>query len=294
MYENTMKRARPGCVLFLIDRSWSMHETLAGEGTPTLAEGVAGAVNKLLHELVVRSIFDPNEGPRRYYDVGVIGYGQSATGDHEAVESAFGGALAGHGLVPIPEIAANPLRIAEETVTGREGDGRTVRTPVWLEPQAGYSTPMCGAIELAGAWLHQWIAANPDSFPPMVINITDGIVTDHGSDGAGLHEWARRLTSLATNDGNVLLFNVFLSGAGETPTFFPATAAGLPQPAGTDLFDISSELPPFMASIARESGFAVPAGGRGLVFNADLSALVSFLKIGTERLDRQAMMDVMA
>jgi hypothetical protein len=33
--------------------------------------------------------------------------------------------------------------------------------------------------------------------------------------------------------------------------------------------------------MARELGFAVPRGARGLVCNADLAAIVNFLQIGT-------------
>ncbi|MEM7271748.1 MAG: VWA domain-containing protein [Actinomycetota bacterium] len=281
-----MKRTRPGCVLFLIDRSWSMAEPCGPGTSQTLAEGVAGAVNKLLHELIVRSIADPGEGPRNYYDVGVIGYGQSAYGDDEAVESGFGGVLAGRELVSIAELAANPMRIDQVELTGRHHDGRTVAAPVWVDPEAGFSTPMCGAIELAGSWLSRWVADHPDSFPPIVINITDGIVTDRGSDGSGLSEWARRLRSLGTEDGNVLLFNVFLTAGTARPIFFPSTPSGLPQPAGTDLFETASPLPASMVEVARSAGFPAEPGARGMVFNADLSALVSFLRIGTERLDR--------
>ena len=277
MYTKRIDRTSPGCVLFLVDRSWSMSQPTA-DGT-TLASGVAGAVNKLIFELVLRSISDPTSGPRHYYDVGVIGYGQSAHRDAESVESAFAGRSGV--LRSVPELADNPLRIEERPMTGRTNDGGTVRTPVWIDPLAGYSTPMCAALELAGRTVYDWIVEHPDSFPPIVINITDGAVTDRGSDNAGLYEWARRVRDLSTSDGNVLFFNVFLSATPAVSTFFPAAATNLPQPEGTDLFEISSELPAYMAALAFEAGHATAPHARGLAFNADLSALVGFLRIGT-------------
>jgi hypothetical protein len=277
VYTTRIDRDHPGCILFLVDRSYSMAQPSLDRPDVSLAQGVADAVNNLLLELVLRSISDPTSGPRAYYDVGVIGYGQSAYGDTEAVEPAFAGALAGRPLVSIVDIANHPLRLEARA----DGDGSSGQTPVWIEPYAGYSTPMCGAIETAGAVLYDWIAQHPTSFPPIVINITDGVVTDDGSDGAGAQEWARRLGSLATEDGYVLLFNLYLSSSASSPVFFPAAAEQVPGEAGVDLFHLSSELPPFMAAMARELGYAAGPGARGLVFNADLSALVSFLRIGT-------------
>jgi hypothetical protein len=151
---------------------------------------------------------------------------------------------------------------------------------VWFDPCAGFSTPTCAAIELAGSLLDRWIGEHPDSFPPIVVNITDGAVTDHGSDGAGFAVWAQRLRSLRTADGNVIFLNALLAAEAVEPTFFPASAEKLP-PVGADLFHASSELPPSMAGMARELGFAVPHAARGLVCNADLASIVNFLQIGT-------------
>ena len=53
------------------------------------------------------------------------------------------------------------------------------RMPVcWSEPVHGYRTSMCQAVAVAGAHVYEWANAHPESFPPIVINITDGIVTD--------------------------------------------------------------------------------------------------------------------
>ena len=57
--------------------------------------------------------------------------------------------------------------------------------------------------------MFEWAKAFPDSFPPIVINITDGMVTDSPYDGADLGMWAKRLTTIGTGDGQALLFNIF-------------------------------------------------------------------------------------
>ena len=69
-----------------------------------------------------------------------------------------------------------------------------IARPVWVEPVHGYRTPMCQAVAVAGAHVYEWASAHPDSFPPIIINITDGMVTDSPYEGATLDEWAQRLS----------------------------------------------------------------------------------------------------
>jgi hypothetical protein len=277
MYEAPISRSRPACIVFLVDRSASMAERFGADGELSLAQGAANALNNILFELCLRSQKEPGRPPRHYFDVGVFGYGQSAKARSEAVEPALAGPLQERTIVPIPEVATHPLAIREMR---RSEDLPLSKMPVWLDPVAGFGTPMCQAIATAGSSLRDWVSAHPDSFPPIVINISDGEVTDSPYRGADLREWAQRLTTLATSDGNVLLFNVFLSSRQAPISFFPADGAHLPRPGG-DLFAISSPLPPPMQRQAEASGFRVADGARGLVFNADLASLSSFLVIGT-------------
>ena len=64
---------------------------------------------------------------------------------------------------------------------------------------------------MAGAHVYEWASAHPDSFPPIIINITDGMVTDSPYEGANLEEWAQRLVNIQTSDEPALFFNIFLS-----------------------------------------------------------------------------------
>jgi hypothetical protein len=144
----------------------------------------------------------------------------------------------------------------------------------------GWRTPMCEAFALVGAHVYEWAAAFTQSFPPIIINLTDGMVTDSPYEGQNLSQWASRLTSIRTNDGPALLLNIFLSPSKAPIVSYPATGNGLPEP-GPGLFSISSPLPPALIKNARATGLQVPDGARGFVFNADLASLVSFLEVGT-------------
>jgi hypothetical protein len=243
----------------------------AGESNRKKADGVADAINRLLQNLVIKCA--KSEGVRDYYDVGVNGYGQK-------VGPAFAGALAGRDLVPVSEIADHPERVEERTRKIDDGAGglvdQTVKFPVWFDAVARGGTPMCEALQRAESTLSGWIAGHPSSFPPIVINITDGESTDGDPSDA-----ADRLKALSTDDGNVLLFNVHLSSQRATPVEFPDSASQLPDKYAQLLFNMSSPLPAYMRGAAAAEGYAVTDGARGFVFNADIVAVIRFLDIGT-------------
>jgi hypothetical protein len=214
---------------------------------------------------------------RHYFDIGVFGYGTRPIAGGEGVESVFGGALAGRALVPLPDIRNNPLAIREYVSLDH---GPPVRAPIWVEPAHGHGRPMCQAIAVAGQHAFEWVQAHPASFPPTIINITNGVATDSPYESASLDLWAQRLlTNIVTQDGAALLFNVFLS-AGPGSAIFPATDGMLPAP-GPELFRISSLLPPPMFANAEAVGDAPLPGARGLLLNVDCTMLVRFLSIGT-------------
>jgi len=278
MYERDISRRDPGCVVFLLDRSDSMKQTW-GNTRETMAEGAARALNETLLELLFTSQGEPGKA-RHYFDVGVFGYGLRPVAGGEGVEPAFGGKLAGQPLVALPDLRDNPIAVRETPSV--DLGAPPSRVPVWVEAVHGHRTPMCQAVAVAGAHVYEWASAHPDSFPPIIINITDGMVTDSPYEGADLNEWAQRLVNIQTSDGPALLFNIFLSPSGTAnQVMFPATDQGLPAP-GPDLFRLSSLLPPPMIANAHSAGLPVEPGGRGFGFNADAANLVRFLEVGTK------------
>ena len=277
MYERDISRRDPGCVVFLLDRSDSMKSTWV-DSHETLAEGAARVLNEILLELLFTSQGEPGKA-RHYFDVGIFGYGIRPVAGGEGVEPAFGGKLAGQPLVALPDLRDNPIAVRETPSV--DVGAPPSRVPVWVEPVHGYRTPMCQAVAVAGAHVYEWASAHPDSFPPIIINITDGMVTDSPYEGASLEEWAQRLVNIQTSDGPALFFNIFLSPAASNGVLFPATDYGLPEP-GPQLFRISSLLPPPMIANAQSTGATLEPGARGFGFNADATMLVRFLEVGTK------------
>jgi hypothetical protein len=275
-YTMQITRRDPSCFLFLIDQSRSMEEPFRGESGISKARKLADSINTLLYELILRCTKSQAEGVRHYYDVGVLGYGRE-------VRSVLSGPLAGRDLVPIPDLAEHPARVEAVRQTVDDGSGRQVEEittfPVWLEALADNGTPMADALALAYAVLEPWVTEHPESFPPLVVNITDG-EPDPGTDPLGP---AQLIQDLRTRDGNALLFNVHLSGEAASPVLYPESAEGLPDPFAALLFEMSSPLTLHMRAEAQKEGYAVGDQSRGFVFQAGGVELIRFLYIGTRR-----------
>jgi hypothetical protein len=290
-YVAEISRTNPSCFLFLIDQSGSMQDVMDPSNVQQLdrpvlvdnrtytqsaagrtkAQGVSDAINRWLRELVLKCTKD--EGPRDYYHVGVIGYGAQ-------VGPALVGSLTGKELVTITEIANSPARIEDRSKKVDDGAGglveQNIRFPIWFDPVANNGTPMNQALSRAQTILSQWIAQHMSAFPPTVIHLTDGESTDGDPYAA-----AENIKKLATNDGNVLLFNCHLSSQHAAPIEFPDSDAGLPDQHAQLLFRMSSVLPEHLRDAASREGYHVTENTRGFSFNADMVAFINFLNIGT-------------
>jgi hypothetical protein len=269
-YTAEISRNNPSCFLFLIDQSGSMDDQIGGSSKKK-ADSVADAINRLLQNLIIKCA--KSEGVRDYYEVGVIGYGAD-------VGPAFTGALAGRSLVPISEVADSPARVEERTKKVDDGAGglvdQTIKFAVWFEPVANGGTPMCQALDQAQQLMQDWVARHPASYPPIVINITDGEATDgdptaHAGDIAGL----------STSDGNALVFNCHITIREDNSIVFPDSPSALPDEFGKMLFAMSSRLPENLRQAARSEGLVLGEQARGFAFQADLRELIRFLDIGT-------------
>lgn len=270
-YNAEISRSNPSCFVFLIDQSGSMEDPIAGSDGKRKCDSVADAINRLLQNLIVKCA--RGEGVRNFYEVAVIGYG-------DIVTQAFSGPLADRGLVPLGDIANSPARIEERHRVVTHGNGskteHLVKFPIWFEPSANGLTPMGEALEKAHSILAPWVKAHPDSYPPIVINISDGAATDTGPQSQ-----AKALRSLTTNDGNVLLFNCHISDNSTSPIAFPSKTRDLPDDFARTLFEVSSPLPENLAEQARADGMKLEPDSRGFAFNADLTELIRFLDLGT-------------
>ena len=271
-YTSEISRNSKACFIFLLDQSYSMTDGLGG------AEGdkqgqLALAVNNWLQEMITRATGD--EGVKDWFDIGVFGYRTDQEGN-PIIESAFRAPLSAGDICAITDIADNVADWEELIVDDKTGE--MVESPVWIFPVAAGGTPMCHAVLKAHEVLTDWIGNHQQSFPPIVIHITDG----ESQDGDPI-PYAESLKGLATDDGNVLLFNCHLSDTASDSFMFPASDEVLPDDHARVLFEMSSELPPSFIEQAKADGMGdeIQEGARGMAYNTDMTALIRFLNLGT-------------
>lgn len=268
-YSQMVDREHPVLFIFLIDQSDSMTESI-GAGGASKAASVSVQLNTLIYELIMRCVKIPNERPRPYFFAQAFGYSTDDFGTPQ-VDPILKGSPTG--WVSMADLAVNPLRI--DQVRDPE-TGATVSAPVWVDPISRGGTPMCRALDAAGRLASAWLDEHRESFPPIVINITDGEATD----GDPL-VWSQRLRSLESEDGHLLLFNIALSAQDAPSQLFPGLNDMLAGEFAALLMRMSSQLPESVVLNARSQGIMVEAGSRGFAYNADMSALAMFMNIGT-------------
>ena len=176
-YKQKMTTARRGCIVILADQSESMDEPL---GNRTKADIVAEAVNTVITQLI--TVCTSGEEIKDRCRICVIGYGEEVT--------------------YIVNDMVSKLYKRPET-------GKWI--PTWLIPKASNTTPMTEAFELAYQVVQESCSKYRNSFPPVVINITDGAPNDYES----TRNAAKKIMALQTTDGNALVFNVHIADSGK-------------------------------------------------------------------------------
>lgn len=280
-YEQSWCVDYPGCAIFLLDRSKSMDDPFVGE---SLARGqqLKNAVATILNKTIKRIADACRRGTeiRRRVDIAVIGYG--AGGVRSALPPNFGN----QDLVSIADLMDHPLKVDTRQKeiyhpeTG-EVEMRDEKFPVWVVAEADNGTPMCAALQKAVAIAESWISTHQKSFPPMVINITDGEAND-----ADPRPPAEEFRRLCTDDGNALLFNCHISTKATSEVIYPASEGELPteDPLAGVLFEMSSELPEKMRQMALVKVKPdLKEHCRGFVFNADVSDIIAMIDITTQQ-----------
>ncbi len=275
-YSADISRNNPACILFLIDQSGSMTEALSGQPGFRKMDQAAEALNGILNSISLRC----SQGMeiRDYFEIGVIAYTTDSRGN-PTLQSTFNDTSLDNPFLLISEVV-DSADIEERMVKEPDGAGGLLevarRVPVWLRPAAAAGTPMCEALSVASRSLHTWINQHPDSYPPIIINITDGVSTDGDPEPL-----AQEIMQLQTNDGSVLVFNCHLSSVNAMPIQFPDNAELLPDEYARKLFRMSSVFPESVRSQAATIDLRLGENSRGFVFNANMESLVQFLDIGT-------------
>lgn len=263
MYSNVpIGTSNPGCIIILIDQSYSMSEAFSDGGTK--AERATQAVNRVIEEIVLAC--RSGETIRDRCHISVIGYGDQV-----------------HCLVDgmVSEIAKPRIGVEKVKKLIPDGAGGTIEIesemPIWIEPEADNGTPMHTAFEQAAEIVENWISDRPDSFPPIVVNVTDAEASEENLTADN----ARSIMNLQTTDGAALVFNLHIANNKNT-SILPNDKTHLAGDRFAEfLFDISSPLPQPLFALAQERRFSPEPGARCFGYNADETLMIRLLEFGS-------------
>lgn len=293
MYSARITREHKTAFIILSDRSGSMSEEVVFAGRAmTKADAVAHIINMFVDELINRSRRE--EGVRDYFDIAILGYGDDGVASLLSPEGE---------LSTTTELVRRAVPVRRFETQRILPGGNTVSAIMdqkcWIEARSSGSTPMGAALLQAGRLAGAWCAAkaNRKSFPPVVINVTDGEASDAVHEE--LKEYAGRIKECCTEDGAALLFNIHLAPAGEgcgvsveadgaeagpgiSEASFPCSPDQLPgHRYARLLYDLSSEIPEcYNNTISSVRPGSFPPY-RAMSYNCAVEELFQMLTIGS-------------
>lgn len=277
MYTQDITRRHRTAFILVVDRSASMQEMVrVGMLKMTKSQALTLITSSILQELIDRCRRD--ESVRDYYDVAVIGYGDGK------VELLFGE----KGFISLEQLAQLNTKSHTIAFEAMQPDGECILIEksirVWFEPKAEGNTPMYEALLKARELIAEWCSRpqNLDSFPPMIINISDGEFSD-----CHAHEMMDLATTIkreGTCDGSVLFVNVHLEPNSDCRSLVFPDAEEMEgfNPTARLMADISSDMPePFTRDIMILKGRRYADTYKGMAYNANIVELISMLEIGS-------------
>ena len=277
MYSQEITRRHRAAIVLMLDRSASMQGRVRfGRMMTTKAEAVAMTANMLITELIDRC--RRTDVLRNYFDVAVVGYG------NDSVEQL----LSEDGFVSVETLSRRTPRMGRVAFEEELPDGTAAMVehsrPCWVDINAEGTTPMYEAMMQVRDMVEQWCAKpeNRESFPPIVINITDGEPTDCTDND--LLDVCTLIKRTATANGNTLLINIHIcSNNNLQSTIFPMPEELTRASHKVRLLaDCSSTMPQaFDNAIHELKGLGAMPPYIGLGYNATVVELLSMINIGS-------------
>mgnify|MGYP005637118689 FL=1 len=290
LYNQLALPGRPQLMIILIDQSSSMSEIFFSEEGKdySFARVAKNAVDSFLYEILSGCI-SGNE-IRPFVDLAIIGYGTS-------IRSATP-------KIPMDQLPFSVAELQTTFIKKNEADdgGAGYHAPLryeWIEEISDGATSMLAALEKAKEITEKWITTHQDSFPPVILNITDGMATDDPMliervqryslgdlSALPLVTIVKEIQKLSTNDGNVLVCNAQLSGENQNALggiTYPTNVRNTDDPYTKLLFEMSSVIPDTLLEEFIETDLIVEKllekrDSRLFLYNAPITSLFYLLR----------------
>lgn len=242
----------------------------------TKARAVTLIANSFIDELIFRARREG--GTCDYYDIAVVGY--SGDGVNYLISPY------GEFTTPSRLVASGVRRekiARERTLPSGRSVVAVTEHNMWIREKAAGVTPMCGALGEGLSLVEWWCRRrkNAASYPPTVLNITDGEASDGSSDD--VRKVADGIRRTRTADGNTLLINIHLARGGDgEPVIFPSSQDELPDHRYSRLlWDISSEMPESYNNVILSTRPGGSAPFRGMAWGSHTGQLAAMMNIGS-------------
>ena len=283
MYQRCITRIARSAIIIAIDSSISMQEWTVFQNTRMRKMDAAALIaNFAIDELVMRSTRSGDV--RDYYDIAVLQYSD------ETIDTVIGSENGG--FVHITHLHESMPQPVCYNLCQEEEDGTQSTIPMtlngWVTPKAYGIAPMYETLVHIKTLVTKWCDdnANRASFPPLIINITDGCCSD--AEAEDILDIASDIKSIGTKDGMALIVNVYLANEADdtTNTLFPALCDHFSHDHDCQmLYDMSSTLPLELEEIindilGRDGGETYKCFAR----NASICEILTLTDIGTEGL----------
>lgn len=284
-YSQRITTKHPCAFVLLLDQSGSMNDIIEdNNGTfKSKAEHLTIIVNNFLEEIILNCY--TGHIIKEYFEILIIGYGREDDEGNSIVRIAWEGPLANKSWVGVNELRNGSKRKETISVPNKRKFGPKIldlELKIWIDCYAEGVTPMKEALTVCKSYLDEWVFNHPNSFPPIVFNITDGAATDVEEFGE-IVEASNELKKISTSDGNVLLFNFLLTENHENLVEFPLLSERNlfeMKDYQAALFDASSNIPSSLIKHLQKSGLTEGDLVKGIIFGK-IESIISLLNIGT-------------
>lgn len=281
MYQRSITRMSRSAIVIAIDSSISMQEwTMLYNTRMRKMEAAALIANFAIDELVMRSTRAGDI--RDYYDIAVLRYSGDGIEPIIADED--------NSMIHINKLHdAIPQPVCYNIVQ-KEEDGSYSTIPMtlheWVTPKAYGIAPMYEAFVHIKDLISKWCddSFNRRSFPPIVINITDGCCGD--AEEMELLDIAKEIDNIGTKDGTTLIINIYLASESDQTEniLFPTLCDNFSHDSDCQmLYNMSSTLPEELEYIIKDIiGCGDKRPYKCFARNALMGEILTLADIGTE------------
>ena len=246
-YTQVISPETPILVVIAIDQSGSMNEAFTNCSMIVSKSEIASMIaSSIIEELITRSCHADKS--RHYFDLSVLGYSR-----YDVYP------LLCDSCHPVPAAIFENSRpeLIRRTIEYITPDNHLRLVPeayyAWIKPKAAGTTAMLEMLDSVYNIVSDWCECrqNHRSFPPIVINITDGL---DDLEYTNMHyQKGNRIKELGTDDGKVIFINVCIDSCPrEERLYFPSEKDIKPSQQAAMLARMSSKLPSMFNSLHKK------------------------------------------